>query len=142
MVKILEEKRQGSIEFILKCISEEIAQKSVSKRQFHNAMQQRIVNLANSFYLKGLREYRVDNIRADGRGGLIDVVWLAGLRPVAVFEIDSRIRIKSIKKLLAVEAPFRFWVYYGSKNLTSLIHKYNSDNLIRVIQLQDNTLQT
>lgn len=139
MPKVLEE-RQGYIKSVLhniKCVSEEILQKSVSKRQFHNAMQQRIINLANSFNLKGLSEYRVDNIRADGRDGRIDVVWLADLRPVTVFEIDSRIRIKSIKKLLAVEVPFRFLVYYGPKNLTSLIHKYNSDNLIQVIQLQD-----
>jgi len=139
MPKVLKE-RQGYIESVLhniKCISEEISQKSVSKRQFHNAMQQRIINLANSFNLKSLSEYRVDNIRADGRNGRIDVVWLADLRPVTVFEIDSRIRIKSIKKLLAVKVPFRFWVYYGSKNLASLIHKYNSDNLIQVIQLQD-----
>ena len=139
MPKVLEE-RQGYIEAVLhniKCVSEEFSQKSVSRKQFHNAMQQRIINLANSFNLKGLSEYRVDNIRADGRNGLIDVVWLADLRPVTVFEIDSSIRIKSIKKLLAVEAPFRFWVYYGSKNLTSLIHKYNPDNLIQVIQLQN-----
>lgn len=138
MLKVLEE-RQGYIESVLhniKRISEEIAQKSVSKRQFHNLMQQRMINLVNSFNLKGLSEYRVDNIRADGRAGLIDVVWLADSRPVTVFEIDSRIRIKSIKKLLAVKVPFRFWVYYGSKGLTSLIQKYNPDNLIRVIQLQ------
>lgn len=134
------EERQGHIESVLhniKCISEEILQKFVTKRQFHNAMQQRIINLANSFNLKGLSEYRVDNIRADGRDGLIDVVWLADSRPIAVFEIDSGIRIKSIKKLLAVKVPFRFWVYYGPKNLTSLIHKYNPDNLIQIIQLQD-----
>ncbi len=139
MPKVFKE-NQGYIESVLhniKYISEEISQKSVSKRQFHNAMQQRIINLANSFNLKGLSEYWVDNIRADGRGGRIDVVWLADLRPITVFEIDSRVRIKSFKKLLAVKAPFRFWVYYGPKNLTSLIHKYNSDNLIQVIQLQD-----
>jgi len=142
MPKIFEE-RQTYIESVLhniKHISEEVSQKSVSKKQFHNAMQQRIINLANSFNLKGLREYRVHNIRADGRDGLIDVVWLADLKPVTVFEIDSRIRIKSIKKLLAVEVPFRFWVCYGSnyefKNFISLFHKYNSDNLIQVIQLQ------
>ena len=139
MLKVLEE-RQGYIESVLhniKCVSEEISQKSVSRRQFHNVMQQRIINLANSFNLKSLSEYHVDNIRANGRGGRIDVVWLADLRPITVFEIDSGIRIKSIKKLLAVEAPFRFWVYYGSKNLTSLIHKYNPDNLIQIIQLQN-----
>lgn len=139
MLKVLEE-RQGYVESVLhniKCISEEIAQKSVSKRQFHNLMQQGIINLANSFNLKGLSEYRVSNIRADGRAGLIDVVWLVDLRPVTVFEIDSRIRIKSIKKLLAVKIPFRFWIYYGHKNLTFLIQKYNPDNLIQVIQLQD-----
>lgn len=103
MPKVLEE-RQGYIESVLyniKCISEEISQKSVSKRQFHNAMQQRIINLANSFNLEGLSEYRVDNIRADGRNGRIDVVWLADLRPVTVFEIDSRIRIKSIKNCIS-----------------------------------------
>ena len=139
MPKVLEE-RQGYVESILhniKCVSEEISQKSVSRRQFHNAMQQRIIKLANSFNLKSLSEYRVNNIRANGKGGRIDVVWLADLRPVTVFEIDSAIRIKSIEKLLAVKVPFRFWVYYGSKNLTSLIHEYNSDNLIQVIQLQD-----
>ena len=139
MPKVLKE-RQGYIESVLhniKRISEEIAQKSVSKRQFHNLMQQRIISLANNFNLESLSEYRVDNIRADGRNGRIDVVWLADSRPVTVFEIDSRIRIKSIKKLLAVEVPFRFWVYYGPKGLPSLIQKYNFGNLIRVIQLQD-----
>ncbi len=136
MLKALEE-RQVYIESVLhniKCISEEIMQKSVSKRQFHKVMQQRIIHLASSFDLKGLSEYRVNNIRADGRDGLIDVVWLADTRPVTVFEIDSRIRIKSIKKLLAVEVPFRFWVYYGSKSLIPLIHRYNFDNLIQIIQ--------
>ena len=132
------EGRQGYIESVLhniRCISEETTQKSISKRQFHKIMQWRIVNLANSFNLEGLSEYRVNNIRADGRDGLIDVVWLTNSRPVAVFEIDSRIRVKSIKKLLAVEVPFRFWVYYGPKGLTALIPKYNLDNLIQVIQL-------
>jgi hypothetical protein len=136
MLKVFKE-RQGYIESVLhniKCISEEISQKSVSKRQFHKVIQQRIVNLAKSFNLEGLTEYRVDNIRADSRDGRIDVVWLADSRPVTVFEIDSRIRIKSIKKLLAVEVPFRFWVYYGAKSITSLIHEYNPDNLIQVIQ--------
>ena len=144
MPKVLEE-RQGYIEAVLhniKCVSEEFSQKSVSRKQFHNAMQQRIINLANSFNLKGLSEYRVDNIRADGRAGLIDVVWLTDSRPVTVFEIDSRIRIKSIKKLLAVKVPFRFLVYYGPKGLTSLIQKYNPENLIQVIPTARYTLQT
>jgi hypothetical protein len=139
MLKVLEE-RQGYIESVLhniKRISGEITQESVNKRLFHKLMQQRIVHLANSFNLESLSEYRVNNIRADGRAGLIDVVWLTDSRPVTVFEIDSRIRIKSIKKLLAVEVPFRFLVYYGPKSLTSLIQKHNPDNLIQVIQLQD-----
>ena len=103
----------------IKHISEEASQKCVNRRQFHNTMQQKIVNLANSFNIKGLKEYRV-------RDGLIDVAWLSDLNPIAVFEIDSSLRIKSIRKLLAVEVPSRFWVYY----------KYDPNNLIGVIQLQ------
>lgn len=118
-------------------ISEEISWKSLNKKQFHDAMQYSITKLAANFNLKGLSEYRVDNVRVDGRGGLIDVVWLANLRPVAVFEIDSSFRIKSIKKLLAVETPLRVWVYYGTKDATSLIPKYDPKNLILVVQLEN-----
>ncbi|MBO8131985.1 MAG: hypothetical protein H0Z29_10825 [Candidatus Marinimicrobia bacterium] len=139
MPKILEE-RQAFIESVIhdiKHISEEILWKSLNRKQFHDAIQHGITNLANSFNLKGLSEYRVDNFRADGRGDLIDVVWLADLRPVSVFEIDSSFRIKSIKKLLAVEVPFRFWVYYGTKDATFLIQKYDPKNIIRVVQLEN-----
>lgn len=108
----------------------------MSRKQFHDAIQHSITNLANSFNLKGLSKYRVDNIRADGGGGLIDVVWLANLRPIAVFEVDSSFRIKFIKKLLAVEVPFRFWVYYGTKDAISLIQKYDPKSLIQVVRLE------
>lgn len=138
MLKILVE-RQAFIESVIHNIKhgmKEISRESLNRRQFHDAMQFSITNLANIFNLKGLSEYQIDKVRADGRGGLIDVVWFADLRPVAVFEIDSSIRVKSIKKLLAAKAPFRFWVYYGAKDATSLIQDYDSQNLIRVVRLE------
>jgi len=131
MPKTLEKRQQAFIESVIQHIkhtSEEISRESLNRKQFHDAIQHSITNLANEFNLKGLSEYRVDNIRADGRSGLIDVVWSADLRPVAVFEIDSSFRIKSIKKLLAVKVPFRFWVYYGTKDAASLIQEYDPKN--------------
>ena len=139
MLKILEG-GQAFIESVIhdiRRISEEISRKSLNRRQFHDALQSSITNLANNFNLKGLSEYRVDSVRAGGRAGLIDVVWLADLKPVAAFEIDSSFRIKSIKKLLSVEVPFRVWVYYGTKDATFLIQKYDPENLIRVVQLEN-----
>ena len=139
MLKIFEEKQAfvESVIYDIKRISEKILWKILNRRQFHDAIQQSITNLANSFNLKGLSEYRVNNVRADGRGSLIDVVWLANWRPIVAFEIDSSFRIKSIKKLLTVEALFRVWVYYGTKDATFLIQKYDPKNLIRVVQLKN-----
>jgi hypothetical protein len=138
MTKVLEG-RHAYIESILrdiKHILEEFSQKSLYRRKFHDAMQQRIVKLANKYNLEGLSEFRVNNIRADGRGGLIDVVWLRGFIPITIFEIDSSLRVKSINKLLAVEVLFRFWVYYGSRDSTFFIHTNDPNNLVHVIQLQ------
>ena len=138
MLKILEEK-QAYIESILhdiKHISEEVLQKYVTRRQFHETMQRRIISLATSFNLKGLSEYRVHNIRANRRDALIDVVWLTDVEPLTVFEIDSSTRAKSVKKLLAAKVPFRFWIYYGSRDPKPLIHKYDPDSLIQIIRLQ------
>jgi len=118
-------------------ISEEILQRFLSKKEFHKALQQKIVDLASSFNLRGSSEYRIQNVRADGRGGSIDVIWKANSRPFAVFEIDSFPRSKSIKKLLLVGTPFRFWVCYGSKNPTLVLYKHDSNNLIKVIKLQN-----
>jgi len=118
-------------------ISEEILQRFLTKKQFHDAIQRKIVEMANSFNLRGLREYHVQNVRTDGRSGSIDVIWMANLGPVAVFEIDSFPRSKSIKKLLLIDALFRFWVCYGSKDPLSLIRKYDTNNLVQVIRLKN-----
>ena len=118
-------------------ISKEISRISLTRKKFHDAMQQKIVEMANGFNLRGLREYRIQNVRADGRGGSIDVVWMMGSKPFAVFEIDSFSRNKSIKKLLLVNAQFRFWVCYGFKDPASLIRKYDLNNLIKVIRLKN-----
>jgi len=132
------EESHSYIECILRDInqiSKVALQESTSRREFHTEMQHRIFQLAERFNLKSLNEYWVPNIRADGRGGLIDVVWLADSRPVTAFEIDSSPRYKSIKKLLSIDVPFPFWVYYGSKYSTQFIHRYDFENRIQVIQL-------
>src|SRR3989304_2810814 len=66
----------------------------------HTLIQNEITRLANRYGLKALKEYRLKNLWRDGRDGLIDVVWFSDSKPIAVFEIDSRLRTKSIKKLL------------------------------------------
>jgi hypothetical protein len=38
--------------------------------------------------------------------------------------------------LLAVEAPFRLWVYYGKKEACSLLEKKDSDGIIKLINIE------
>ncbi|MEM5815571.1 MAG: hypothetical protein QXL14_00785 [Candidatus Aenigmatarchaeota archaeon] len=73
----LERKKQAFIESVapdIKRLGEAFAKTFNKRRLFHEVMQFSITVLAEKFNLKGLREYWVDNIRSDGRGGLIDVV--------------------------------------------------------------------
>lgn len=116
------------------------------KIDFHTGLQNYISSLAGKFGLCGEIEYPIKAFRPDGRTGKIDVAWFEGegpepdfgqeQLPVAVFEIDSGLRKKSVGKLLAVDAPFRFWAYYGKKEADSLLEKNDPERLIRLIRVE------
>src|SRR3989344_1239276 len=93
------------------------------RRVIHQLLQTKIYQLAQDFNYKAWREFRIPNVRDDGRDGLIDVVWFKVMKPFIAFEIDSSFRSKSIKKLLAISAPYKFWIYYGHENRESLTPK-------------------
>lgn len=81
---------------------------------FHNRLQKAIVGLASNYDCSGQSEYFVRNVRSDGKNGSIDVAWMnESGNLVAVFELDSSWRGKSIVKLIASGAPCKVWVYYG-----------------------------
>ncbi|MDD3043705.1 MAG: hypothetical protein PHV51_07950 [Methanosarcinaceae archaeon] len=116
------------------------------KIDFHSGLQKYISAFAGKFGLCGAMEYPIRAFRPDGKTGKIDVAWFEGpgpepgfrpeQPPVAVFEIDSGLRKKSIGKLLAVDAPFRFWVHYGKKEAYSLLEKNDPEGLIRLIRVE------
>jgi len=97
-------------------------------------------SLATKYYLYGIKEYQIEDFKEKGWDGFIDVVWITGFgkkeMPVVAFEIDSSLRKKSVEKLLAVEAPFRFWVYYGKKEAYSLLEKEDLEGIITLINIE------
>ncbi len=106
------------------------------RREFHELMKHRLVNLAKEFGLYGEAEYRVYHWRDDERVGLIDVVWLEGRKPIVAIEVDSSARVKSIQKLLASDALFRLWLYYGKANLTTWLYQHDPEKRIHFIALE------
>lgn len=91
------------------------------KLDFHQNYQRFLVNLAWSFGYIGQAEFEVQEVRLDGRGGFIDVVWLDHKgKPILVIEVDSAARQKSLDKLGMVRDCTRLWIYYGSRESTAL----------------------
>ena len=86
--------------------------KNFSRNEFHYKVQFALAELGKKYGLIGKREYFVD-----GYGGAIDVAWLLDSVPVAVFEIDSSYRKKSIGKLSFIKSKYKFWIYYGMEPL-------------------------
>jgi hypothetical protein len=101
---------------------------------FHNTLQKKVADLGAEFGFKGVREYPVYGSE-EGTEGLADVAWMAKRRLTSVFEIDSSPKVKSVKKLLALESPFRFWVYYGHQHYLSMVRSVDRNGLIEVIRL-------
>ena len=119
----------------IKRLSARIWHDRISRRDFHAAMQRAIARMARGFGLRGNVEYPVTT--HGGRRGLVDVVWLSDLRPVAAFEIDGSLRRKSIDKLLTLQAPFRFWVYYGAKEAVfSFVQDADPNGRIHLVRLE------
>jgi hypothetical protein len=103
---------------------------------FHNTLQRDIANLATEFGYRGVREYPVYG-REEGVEGLADVAWIAKRQLVSVFEIDSAPKVKSVRKLLALDAPFRFWIYYGHQHYLSKVRSIDKNGTVEVIRLQN-----
>ncbi len=52
---------------------------------------------------------------------------------MAVFEIDSTIRTKSLRKILHASCPYRFWVYYGNREIKDVIETLATEHKITII---------
>jgi hypothetical protein len=104
--------------------------------EFHNTLQRKVADLGGEFGFRGVREYPVYSTEV-GVEGLADVAWMAKKRLTSVFEIDSSPRAKSVLKLIALDAPFRFWVYYGHSHYLSMVRSIDKNDAIEVIRLRN-----
>ncbi len=106
-------------------------------RQLHAFLQKEIASLAKEFFLTPKVEFAVDKTYNDPRRGLIDVVWMLGSRPLVAIEIDAVLRKKSLHKLLQVDVPILFWVYYGRRPWQSLVQAMDSKGRIQVLDFSE-----
>lgn len=104
-----------------------------TKIEFHNFLQNKIAELANEFYLTFQKEYVLSNFYEGQSKGYIDVVWTIGATPVVAIEIDSALRGRSIRKLLASNANLLFWVYYGIAPFESLTNFIDIEGRVKVL---------
>ncbi len=109
--------------------------RSFRRGGFHTFVEDQIAALAVEFELKSRRRFGlgVD----DALWGSADVGWLMDSIPVAVFEIDSSFRVKSIWNLTQKNIPNKFWVYCGKMDIQTLkkIEAIEKDHGIHVIHL-------
>lgn len=75
-----------------------------SKPKYHKYLQDEIAALANEFFLTPEKEYMPPGFRGGNHNGYIDVVGSIGSEPIEAIEIDSLLREKTIRKLLASNA--------------------------------------
>ncbi|AMA72730.1 hypothetical protein ACH33_07605 [Aneurinibacillus sp. XH2] len=110
-------------------------EKMVDKLEFHAALQKKLLELAPDFCCYGEKEHPIPNMQSNGRSGRIDVAWwtLADRELLAVFEIDSTVRTKSLRKILHANSPHRFWVYYGNGEIKDLIETLDTEHKITII---------
>ncbi|MED0758538.1 hypothetical protein P4S93_14235 [Aneurinibacillus thermoaerophilus] len=110
-------------------------EKMVDKLEFHSALQKKLLELAPDFCCYGEKEHPIPNVQSNDRSGRIDVAWwtLADRELLAVFEIDSTVRTKSLRKILHANCPYRFWVYYGSCEIRDVIETLDIEHKIKII---------
>jgi hypothetical protein len=88
--------------------------------EYHNALQRQLASLAATFDCQGFTESAalfsdpasVDDA-APQLAGRVDVLWARHRQVVAVFEVDSTAKDRSLQKLKEAAAPHKFWVYFG-----------------------------
>jgi len=120
----------------IRAIASRLNSENKASLDFHNSLQRRVTELGAEFGFRGVREYPVWSPGGDVRG-LADVAWMAKRRLVAIFEIDSTPKIKSVKKLTVLDAPFRFWIYYGHGHYLSMTRSVDRMGTVEVIRLQN-----
>lgn len=110
---------------------------AIPESEFHSFLQEKISALAGEFSLKPVKEFVLVNY--DGRrNGRLDVVWCIGSTPVVAFEIDSALRKKSLRKLLASKAGSLYWVYYGNAPFASFVGTFDPSNRVTVLHFPSN----
>jgi len=86
---------------------------------FHNKIQDLVKNAAGELHMEGKKEFGVKKLSIDkngkSRGGGIDVIYRYKEQKIAVIEIDSSYRKRSVNKLKKSGVDLKFWLYYGSK---------------------------
>ncbi|BAU28991.1 hypothetical protein DFP93_103161 [Aneurinibacillus soli] len=82
-------------------------EKNLDKSEFHTALQSLLLEQARDFCCYGGKEHPLPNLEGNGRKGR---AWwtLTDRQLAAVFEFDSTIRMRSLRKLLAVDCLYRF----------------------------------
>ncbi len=82
---------------------------------FHNFLQSKIQKLGKSLGYTSQKEFYVGD-RGDGRGGYIDIAWLDNNNKIIyAFELDSKIRKKSIYKLVRSGAECKIWICWSER---------------------------
>ena len=104
-----------------------------TKIETHPFLQEKIAALASEFFLTPDKEFVLPNFRGDRHNGYIDVVWVVGSIPIVAIEIDSALREKSVRKLLASNANLLFWVYYGNRAFEPLVNSIDVAGRIKVL---------
>ena len=105
----------------------------ITRKELHTFLQENIAALAAEFWLTSKKEYLVTNYSSNQRNGYVDVVWTIGSSPLVAIEIDSSLREKSVKKLLASSANLLFWVYYGNRPFEPLINMLDLEGKVKVL---------
>jgi hypothetical protein len=113
----------------------QITRHSETTQKLHYVFQRSVAHLSSRFALGAQIEYVLPRFRGD-RDGRLDVVWKYGTIPVVAFEIDSVFRAKSLRKLLAINANLRYWMYIGDRNVEAFVSGIDPIGIIRVIELR------
>ena len=104
-----------------------------TKIELHPFLQEKIAALATEFFLTPEKEFVLPNFRGNRHNGYIDVVWAIGSIPIVAIEIDSALREKSVRKLLASNANLLFWVYYGNHPFEPLVNSIDVADRVKVL---------
>ena len=103
----------------VKTIGMNLVKAKLAGIRFHNAFQLHVSTLAGQFDVRGWTESAATFMDPDEpestttAHGRIDVVWARNRIPMAIFEIDSTVKPRSLAKLREGLSPHKFWVYFG-----------------------------